>query len=54
MNSKGGRNGVPGLQPSLQDRVYDSNGIATACTTSPRDYIIDKVDGKPYPKSRSR
>lgn len=35
MNSKGGRNGIPGLQPSLQDRVYDSNGIATACTTSP-------------------
>ena len=34
LNSKGGRNGVDGLQPSLKDRVYDSNGIATCCTTS--------------------
>lgn len=34
LNSKGGRNGIEGLQPSLQDRVYDSNGIATACTTA--------------------
>lgn len=34
LNSKGGRNGVEGLQPSLKDRVYDSNGIATCCTTS--------------------
>ena len=34
LNSKGGRNGIDGLQPSLQDRVYDSNGISTAITTS--------------------
>lgn len=34
LNSKGGRNGVEGLQPSLKDRVYDSNGIATCCATS--------------------
>ena len=34
LNSKGGRSGVEGLQPSLKDRIYDSNGIATACTTS--------------------
>lgn len=34
LNSKGGRNGVDGLQPSLTDRVYDSNGIATAVATS--------------------
>lgn len=33
LNSKGGRGGVPGLQPSLQDRVYDSNAISTAVTT---------------------
>ena len=33
LNSKGGRGGVEGLQPSLQDRVYDSNAIATAVTT---------------------
>ena len=34
LNSKGGRNGVDGLQPSLKDRIYDSNGIATCCATS--------------------
>ena len=34
LNSKGGRKGVAGLQPSIQDRVYDSNGISTAVTTS--------------------
>lgn len=34
LNSKGGRNGVDGLQPSLTDRVYDANGVATACATS--------------------
>ena len=34
LNSKGGRNGIYGLQPSLTDRVYDINGISTACTTS--------------------
>ena len=34
LNSKGGRGGVEGLQPSLQDRIYDSNAISTAVTTS--------------------
>lgn len=34
LNSKGGRNGIDGLQPSLSDRIYDSNGVATACATS--------------------
>ena len=34
LNSKSGRNGVEGLQPSLKDRIYDSNGIATCCATS--------------------
>lgn len=34
LNSKGGRGGVEGLQPSLQDRVYDSNAISPAVTTS--------------------
>lgn len=34
LNSKGGRKGVVGLQPSLTDRVYDSDGIATAVATS--------------------
>ena len=27
--------GVEGLQPSLQNRVYDINGISTAITTAP-------------------
>ena len=34
LNSKSGRNGIEGLQPSLKDRIYDSNGIATCCATS--------------------
>lgn len=34
LNSKGGRNGIEGLQPSVQDRVYDSEAISTAVTTS--------------------
>lgn len=34
LNSKGGRNGIEGLQPSIQDRVYDTDEIATAITTS--------------------
>lgn len=35
LNSKGGRNGVVGLQPSLKDRIYDSRGIACAIATAP-------------------
>lgn len=34
LNSKGGRKGIEGLQPSLQDRVYSVYGISTALTTS--------------------
>lgn len=34
LNSKGGRGGVEGLQPSVQDRVYDAEAISTAVTTS--------------------
>ena len=33
LNSKGGRGGKEGCKPSLQDRVYSVEGIATACTT---------------------
>lgn len=33
-NSKSGRGGVEGLQPSLQDRIYDINGKHTAVTTA--------------------
>lgn len=34
LNSKGGRNGINGLQPSLCNRIYHSENIATAVTTS--------------------
>lgn len=33
LNSKSGRNGIKGLQPSLQDRIYSQNGKHTVCTT---------------------
>ncbi len=33
LNSKSGRNGIEGLQPSLQDRICSINGKHTACTT---------------------
>ena len=48
LNSKGGRNGVEGLQPSLKDRIYDSNGIATCCATS-NFFMLNYTDenGKP-------
>lgn len=42
LNSKGGRNGVKGLQPSVQDIVYDTDGIATAVTTSFMPNILEK------------
>ena len=32
INPKGGRGGIDGLQPSLQDRIYDINGVALAIT----------------------
>lgn len=34
INSKGGRNGIEGLQPSLQDRIYSDEGISTSLTTA--------------------
>jgi DNA (cytosine-5)-methyltransferase 3A len=34
LNSKSGRGGVEGLQPSLQDRIYSIEGKHTAVTTS--------------------
>lgn len=39
LNSKGGRGGVDGLQPSVQDRVYSSDGCSPAVTTSFRPSI---------------
>lgn len=43
LNSKGGRGGIEGLQPSVQDRVYDSQGISTAITTSFMPSYTDAV-----------
>ena len=34
LNSKGGRGGIPGLQPSLKDRIYSVESVSTAVTTS--------------------
>lgn len=34
INSKGGRNGINNLQPSIQDRCYSENGISFAITSS--------------------
>ncbi len=49
LNPKGGRNGIDGLQPSLCDRVYDSDGIAVAITTSQffmPGYLIKQENGE--------
>lgn len=34
LNPKGGRNGIPGLQPSIKDRVYAPNGVMPTVATS--------------------
>ena len=43
VNSKSGRAGVEGLQPSLQDRVYDIAGKMPAVTTSFNPRIAEPV-----------
>ena len=43
VNSKSGRAGVEGLQPSLQDRVYDTAGKMPAVTTSFNPRIAEPV-----------
>lgn len=47
LNSKGGRNGKAGLQPSLTDRIYDTNGVACCITTSSffmPCYLVNKTE----------
>jgi DNA-cytosine methyltransferase len=40
INSKGGRNGIANLQPSLQDRIYLDEGKFVAVTPSFMPYVI--------------
>lgn len=68
LNSKGGRNGVEDVQPSLQNRIYDSEGISPAITTCFNPYIAIREATKQgynlayegdcvnlsYPKSKTR
>ena len=52
-NSKGGRNGRLGLQPSLTDRVYDTNACACCITTSSffmPCYLVEESEVTPMPK----
>lgn len=44
VNSKSGRAGVEGLQPSLQDRVYDTAGKMPAITSSFNPKIAEPVN----------
>lgn len=43
LNSKSGRGGKEGLQPSLQDRIYSTEGKMTAVTTSFMPNIAEPV-----------
>lgn len=51
VNSKSGRGGVPGLQPSLSDRIYSIDGKMTAVTASYMPKIAEPIEemleGKP-------
>ena len=65
VNSKSGRNGIPGLQPSIEHRIYSIDGKGTAVTTAFRpqiaipirittslsqsDFTIVVENGKKYP-----
>jgi DNA (cytosine-5)-methyltransferase 1 len=42
LNSKGGRGGEIGLQPSVQDRVYSTDAVSTAVTTSYMPSILEE------------
>ena len=49
LNSKGGRGGVEGLQPSLQDCIYSIDGKHTAVTTGFMPKITQPVPGYATP-----
>lgn len=42
LNEKGGTAGIMGLQPSVQDRIYSTDGISTSITTSYMPSILEK------------
>ena len=41
LNPKGGRGGIEGLQPSVQDRVYSTDALSFAMTTSYMPKILE-------------
>lgn len=43
VNSKSGRGGVPGLQPSISDRIYSVDGKSTAVTTAFHPNIAEPI-----------
>ena len=43
VNSKSGRGGHEGLQPSVQDRIYYSKGKAPAVTTSFHPFFAIRI-----------
>ncbi|MDR2560072.1 MAG: hypothetical protein LBC86_11120 [Oscillospiraceae bacterium] len=45
LNSKSGRNGTDGLQPSLSSRIYSPDGKHTALTTCHHPKIAELADG---------
>lgn len=46
VNSKSGRAGIDGLQPSLQDRIYDTAGKMPAVTTSFNPKIVEPLNAE--------
>lgn len=44
INSKGGRGGVPGLQPSIQNRIYSPEGVATAVTCEYITNVLEEIE----------
>lgn len=48
VNSKSGRAGVEGLQPSIQDRVYDTAGKMPAVTSSFNPKIAEPLNAMKY------
>lgn len=51
LNSKSGRGGVEGLQPSLQDRIYSIEGKSPAVTTAFMPKVAVPIRVGTYPRS---